>query len=71
MRPTVDSLISDYMLDLAADIKCAEELGQNDQYTRQCRERLAKLEAAQANGTPVSVDRYGMPIIEEREPCAP
>lgn len=63
MRPSNESLTTDYMRDLESDIECnAREIaaGRTDlaEYDAKCRRELAALQAA--NGA-VTVDRYGIP----------
>lgn len=68
MRPSNESLTTDYMRDLESDIRSnGEEIanGRTDllAYDAKCRAELAALRAAQEAGTTIGVDRYGVPSV--------
>lgn len=68
MRPSNESLTTDYMRDLESDIACnAREIaaGRTDllAYDAKCRAELAALRAAQQSGTCIGVGAYGIPSV--------
>jgi hypothetical protein len=64
MRPSNESLLTDYMRDLETEIECNARERANgrtdlDEYDAKCRAELAKLRVTDC----VRFDRYGMPIV--------
>jgi hypothetical protein len=68
MRPSNESLVTDYMRDLEIEIECnAREIaaGRTDlnAYDVKCRAELEALRKARASDALVIADRYGVPKI--------
>ena len=56
------NLISDYILDLRVDIRCAHRDGLT-KYAAKRQKELDQLEAARKSGRPIEISKWGIPHI--------